>query len=160
MTKNSYVIRSDAVGREYITQNKGESDKNHTADDGTNETTGEGDIYATGGEKCPVGCFRRYIALLHPEIDDLWQHPRTSIGAFDKTWYKKSPMGEKHLGKMLGLLSSKYELSIRYTNRSIRVTSMQVMEDGGVESRDIQRVSGHKYVDSVTSSSLVQKEEA
>ncbi len=39
---------------------------------------------------------------------------------------------------------------MRYTNHRLRVTSMQVMEDAGIESRDIQRVSGHKSLDSVS----------
>ena len=47
------------------------------------------------------------------------------------------------------MLSEKYELSQRYTNHSLRVTSIQVLEDGNVETRHIVRVSGHKNADSV-----------
>ena len=38
----------------------------------------------------------------------------------------------------------------RYTNHSLRVTSMQVLEDGNVETRHIIRVSGHKSAESVS----------
>ena len=50
---------------------------------------------------------------------------------------------------MLPNLSLKYRLSRRYTNHSLRVSSMQVMEDGNVAENHIMRVSGHKSRDSV-----------
>ena len=150
MKKDSYIIRVDATGREFITQNKGEMDKNHDANDGAYDTTGEGAIYATGGKKCPVRCFRTYLLHLNPNLDCLWQKPRTKISMVDHIWYCNSPMGEKTLGKMLGVMSMKYKLSVRYTNHCLRVTSMQVMDDAGVSARHIQRVSGHKSLDSVS----------
>ena len=51
---------------------------------------------------------------------------------------------------MLAKMSLKYKLSKRYTNHSIRVTSMQILEDNNVEGRHIQRVSGHKSPESIT----------
>ena len=48
-------------------------------------------------------------------------------------------------------LSSKYKLSQRYTNHSIRVTSVQTLEDVNVECRHIVRISGHKSINSVQS---------
>ena len=54
------------------------------------------------------------------------------------------------LGGMLPTLSEKYGLSQRYTNHSLRVTSIQVLEDNNVETRHIVRVSGHKNPDSVS----------
>ena len=50
---------------------------------------------------------------------------------------------------MMPRLSEKYKLSQRYTNHSIRVTSLQVLEDANVEGRHIIRVSGHKSLESV-----------
>jgi hypothetical protein len=50
---------------------------------------------------------------------------------------------------MMPTLSSKYNLSQRYTNQSIRVTSLQVLEDGNIEGRHIIRISGHKSLESV-----------
>ena len=48
-------------------------------------------------------------------------------------------------------LSLKYKLSQRYTNHSIRVTSVQTLEDVNVEGRHIVRISGHKSINSVQS---------
>ena len=48
-------------------------------------------------------------------------------------------------------LSLKYKLSQRYTNHSIRVTSVQTLEDVNVEGRHIVRISGHKSINSIQS---------
>ena len=60
-----------------------------------------------------------------------------------------APLGEKSLGNMMAKLSTKYGLSERYTNHSIRVTSLQILEDENIEGRHIIRISGHKSVDSI-----------
>ena len=95
-------------------------------------------------------CFARYLSLLHPDCNDLWQRPRVKFNNLDITWYCNVPLGEKYLGKMLPTLSTKYELSQRYTNHSLRVTSLQVLDDANVDSRHIIRVSGHKNPESVS----------
>ena len=151
MTKYSHAVSTDATGRRYIhkTNGKGEADKNHNENDDTNDTTGEGVIYETGNDKCPVKCYLKYISLLNPHLDALWQRPRPSVTVCDRIWYCNAPLGEKSLGDMLPNLSLKYRLSRRYTNHSLRVSSMQVMEDGNVAENHIMRVSGHKSRDSV-----------
>ena len=50
---------------------------------------------------------------------------------------------------MMAKMSSKYGLSERYTNHSIRVTSLQLLDDENIEGRHIIRISGHKSIDSV-----------
>ena len=66
-----------------------------------------------------------------------------------KKRYCNVPVGQKILGGMMPRLSEKYKLSQRYTNHSIQVTSLQVLEDANVEGRHIIRVSGHKSLESV-----------
>ena len=46
-------------------------------------------------------------------------------------------------------LSTKYNLSQRYTNHCLRVTGLQVLDDAQIEGRHIIRVSGHKRTESV-----------
>ena len=46
-------------------------------------------------------------------------------------------------------MSMKYNLSQRYTNHSLHVTSLQTLDDAKIEGRYIIRVSGHKSVSSV-----------
>ena len=50
---------------------------------------------------------------------------------------------------MLPRMSIKYGLSQRYTNHSLRVTSLQILEDCQVNARHVIRVSGHKQTDSL-----------
>ena len=150
MTKSSFICDKDAAGKELIAQNFGEADKNHTVNDHPFDTTGEGRIYSTKNSSCPVKCYKNYIAHLHPMCESLWQHPRPSANSTtDAVWYSNSPQGEKWLGEMLPRMSIKYGLSQRYTNHSLRVTSLQILEDCQVDARHVIRVSGHKQTDSL-----------
>ena len=90
------------------------------------DTIGEGRIYANDGSKCPVVCFKKYISKLNPNQDSLWQRPKQNVSENDSTWYCNVPYGEKHLGSMLSHMSLKYNLSQRYTNHSLRVTSLKL----------------------------------
>ena len=94
-------------------------------------------------------CFKKYISKLNPKQDSLWQRPKQNVSENDSTWYCNVPHGEKHLGSMLSHMSLKYNLSQRYTNHSLRVTSLKTLDDAKMEGRHIIRVSGHKSVSSV-----------
>ena len=94
-------------------------------------------------------CFKKYISKLNLNQDSLWQRPKQSVSENDSTWYCNVPHGEKHLGSMLSHMSLKYNLSQRYTNHSLRVTSLQTLADAKIEGRHIIRVSGHKSVSSL-----------
>ena len=86
---------------------------------------------------------------LNPLESALWQRPKQSVQPDENIWYCNSPLGEKSLGNLMPNMSLKYGLSQRYTNHSIRVTSLQILDDDQIEGRHIIRVSGHKSVDSV-----------
>ena len=120
---------------------------NHNISDDAFDTTGEGRIYETGGFFCPVRTFEKYLLLLHLLHRALWQRARDVVRHNESTWYCAAPLGEKSLGNMMAKFSTKYGLSERYTNHSIRVTSLQILEDENIEGRHIIRISGHKSVD-------------
>ena len=149
MKKTTFGVFHDATGRRFFEQVIFPGDKNHDINDDSEDTTGEGRLYATGDVRCPVKCFEKYLSHLHPAQDALWQRPLQKMASGQKIWYCNSPVGEKTLGAMLSKMSSKYHLSQRYTNHSIRVTSMQILDDNLIDGRHIQRVSGHKSLDSV-----------
>ena len=150
MTKDTFSVSTDASGARFIFQVGGDLDKNHNISDRNDDTPGEGRIYETGGEKCPVHLFELYKAKLNPYINDLWQRPRV-LKSYEakEIWYMKVPHGENHIGDMMSTMSKKYGLSQRYTNHCLRVTSLQKLDDERVEGRHIIRVSGHKRVESV-----------
>ena len=129
MNKNTFAVSKEASGRRYIYQTNDESDKNHGVSDGSFETSGAGRIYETNGGKCPVKSFLKYVSLLHPDLETLWQRPRGKVNIYEKIWYCNVPLGEKYLGNMLSMVSTKYQLSQRYTNQSLRVTSLKKKEN-------------------------------
>ena len=91
-----------------------------------------------------MSCELYCISHLSPLQDSLWQRPLEHVEVGKKIWYYNAPVGEKSLGNMVAKMSLKYKSNQRYTNHSIRVTSMQVLEDNNAEGRHIQRVVGHK----------------
>ena len=155
MTKSTFGVAKDATGRRYVYQLGGELDKNHGVNDGQSETNGEGRMYETKDRNCPVSSYLKYISHLHPMEASLWQRPLEKLSPLQKLgqeiWFYRSPVGEKLLGNMMPRLSEKYGLSQRYTNHSVRVTSMQLLEDSDIEGRHIQRISGHKSLESINS---------
>ena len=100
-------------------------------------------MYETGGIKCPVMSYRLYLDKLHPESNFLWQRPRTMYSGSD-TWFCNVPIGKNTLGGFMSKLSKKHNLSMIYTNHSIRATSVTVMDEADIEARHIMKVSGHK----------------
>lgn len=63
-------------------------------------------------------------------------------------WYCDSHVGHHLLTDMISKLAN---LSRRYTNHSVRATSITALDDAGVKARHIIRISGHKSETSVKS---------
>ena len=149
ITKSTFAVGCDASGKNFVYQVSGENDKNHSVDDGQFDTSGEGRMYETNSALCPYKSFVKYLNKLNPALNSFWQRPRPKFSLLDDTWYCNVAVGEKTLGSMMSTLSTKYELSQRYTNHSIRVTGLQALEDANFEGRHIIRISGHKNEESI-----------
>ena len=150
MNKQTFGVKADATGKNYIYQINSELDKNHGINDDNSETTGKGRIYELpDNPKCPVKNFRDYIFHLHPLENSFWQRPLESFTPEQSIWYYRAPLGEKPLGNMMAKMSLKYGLSERYTNHSVRVTALQLLDDNNIKDRHVVRVSGHKSTDSI-----------
>jgi hypothetical protein len=146
MTKATFRVGVDDTGREYVEQHVPEMDKNHKEDAKFDDTTGEGRMYdKPGNRQCPVTSYKFYLSKLHPDIDSLWQRPLDTFISECDVWYYKRRVGVHTLGSFMPDLSRQANLSQIYTNHSIRATSMKLMDDAGVESRHIMRISGHRY---------------
>ena len=60
-------------------------------------------------------------------------------------WYDSAPMGHNTIGNLMSVLSEKAGLSTRYTNHSLRATSVHVLDNiGNFAGRHIMTVTGHK----------------
>ncbi|XP_052679231.1 uncharacterized protein LOC128160024 [Crassostrea angulata] len=153
MTKETFGIETDAIGREYVFQAIDEADKNHGSNAAPNETIGEGRMYAQPqlGSMCPVNSFKKYLSKLHKKLDALWQRPLEAFSEESTTWFCRSPLGKNTLASLMSEISKKAKLSRIYTNHSIRATAITAMDEAGIEARHIMRASGHKNESSIRS---------
>ena len=96
---------------------------------------------------CQVfGTYTRH--LRGNKCDRLFQRP--SLKENCVRWYASAPMGHNTIGNMMPNLSEKAVLSRRYTNHSLRATSVNVLDDiGNFASRHIMTVTGHKSENSL-----------
>ena len=88
LKKQSFALKTDANGRQYVTIVHQELDKNHRQD----ETKTQVMFEQPDSPRRPVHSFTLYLSKLHPELDDFLQR----LDPLYKTkpyWYVKSPLG-------------------------------------------------------------------
>lgn len=148
MNKDYFKISKTTSGLEFIYQKHNEMDKNHKI--GNDESTTDGIILEqTGYDRCPVKSYKLYLQKLSPGVDFLWQRPRPKVHINDDVWFTNQPVGENILGSLMQRISETRLLSQKYTNHSIRVTAVSLMDDNDFKSRVIMRISGHKSEESI-----------
>lgn len=110
-------------------------------------------LYFSGDEKCPVTSFTKYLSKLNPGNQCFWQRPKSKeyISPTTDVWYDNVAVGKNTLGKIMSNLSDDCGLSKRYTNHCIRSTCITALDDGGIETRHIMGLSGHKSESAVRS---------
>ena len=92
---------------------------------------------------CPVATFELYLPKLHPNYEAIWKRPKDSVHN-DGFWYANAPVGNNTLGSMMTNIS-KWGIPSKFnSNHSIRATSITIMDECGIASRHIMKVSGHK----------------
>ena len=150
LTKTSFVVKHDEHGVEFVTKDIEEFDKNHRLND---KDVDGGVIMATGKRNCAVAAFKLYVSKLNPKIDALFQRPKLSKFniADSRPWYDAQVIGVNSLTNMMKDISVAAELSMVYTNHSIRATCITQLDNGGNEARHIMAVSGHKSESSIRS---------
>jgi hypothetical protein len=96
-----------------------------------------------GNLMCPLASFMKYLSKLNPENNAFWQQPSDSYTDTSNLWYIRT------LSSMLTKISELSKLSMVYTNHSIRATTITEMDEGGIATTHIMRVSEHKSEESV-----------
>ena len=89
---------------------------------------------------CLVKLFEYYMLKLNVH-SDLWQRLKQKN---DKCWYDDQVVGRDPLNELMKTISKDAQLSMKYTNHSIRATMITKLDEKGFEARHIQAVSGHK----------------
>jgi hypothetical protein len=157
LTVDDFVLGTTANGTECLFSTD-ELEKNHQADD---ENADISMMVATGSSACPVSSYKFYLKMLNPKLSTLFQRPKASTPSTG-CWYDNQVIGVKTLQGMMKSISKEANLSKIYTNHSIRATSITILDESGVHSRDICSVSGHtseKSLRSYCKTSNKRKEE-
>ncbi|XP_072018909.1 uncharacterized protein [Amphiura filiformis] len=158
MKKDHFSVDTDANGKHYVYQAKDVVIGNKNPDDDSIKSRADGRrLYETQAKWCPVASFEKYISKLNRRCNSLFQTPieRSEFNWYkasnnhDKPWYNNSPVAEKTLGSFMTKLSLAADLSRRYTNHSVKVTSITVLNEIVFAARDNFSASGHQTVSSI-----------
>ena len=89
----------------------------------------------------PVKSFQKYLSMLY---NCLWRRPQDSFDPEEAVWYGNQALGKNTLRTMISTISQRAKLSKRHTNHSIRATCITHLNDGGLQSWKLMRISGHR----------------
>ena len=89
-------------------------------------------MIANDGPFCPVSSFEKYLSVLNPMNEYLFQRPKSS--GEGEIWYDNMVVGDNTLGKKMKVISHQAEFSTIYTNNSIRATTITILDRSGFES--------------------------
>ena len=159
---DNFHLNTDDNGNKYVIQVGSEVTKNHQSDD---DGVSGGIMYVNSANPlhCPVRAFELYITKMNPICDALFQRPRDKYSVDDLAWYENKPLGKNTLSAMMSTISRAANLSQRYTNHSIRATSITLLSEAGFNNRHIMSVSRHRNEGSISSyvkdTSIQQKQQ-
>lgn len=123
--------------------------KNHKGDVYDEKSQG-GRIYKSDHILCPFASFMKYLSVLNPMCDAVFQRPKSKENLKDSNiWYDNSPLGKHTLGEKMKRLSEESGLSRSYTNHCLRATTITLLDI--FEARHVMTISGHKSESSIRS---------
>ncbi|KAM6283613.1 activating transcription factor 7-interacting protein 1 isoform 1-T1 [Spheniscus humboldti] len=142
LAPDAFVVEKDKNGRRYAMFRYPGKGKNGE------DPHKMGKMYDMPGDpNCPVFSLELYLSKLPPEPPAFYLHPLklTSEQMQEQpVWYKREPMGVNYLGTMMPRISVAARLSQRYTNHSLRTTTIQLLCEAGLGPREIMAVTGHR----------------
>ena len=92
----------------------------------------------------PVGSFEFYLSRLHPSCQALFQTPNHHFKKAESRWFRNEPLGKNTIAKLMENISSKADLSERYTNHCIRASTITALYQRGVDAKQICAITKHK----------------
>ena len=117
---------------------------NHQGDTVDNDDEVDPKMFPTGDLRCPVKLFLEYDQKRNKANDIYFQQPKAANWLGKDTWYTSRPVGSRTLGEIMAKLSIGAQLSKRYTNHSIRATTINVLGRSGFNNREIISITNHK----------------
>ena len=149
LKKDDFTINVNTNGRRCVIKTKDELTKNHRVNDAQAEEGGM--MIANDSHYCPVYSFEKYLSHLNPINEFLFQRPKSKVPSDSAIWYDNMVVGVNTLGGKMKILSKEANLSVEYTNHSIRATTITILDRNGYEARHIMSVSGHRNESSIKS---------
>ena len=104
------------------------------------------------GSNCPVWLFEKYAVLRPPGMCDSDSPFFLAInhqGWVKGQWYKKEAMGRNTIGKFLSGMCQRAGIVGRYSNHSLRRSSITDLLQAGFSPCEIAQYSGHKNLNSI-----------
>ena len=153
LTPSSFTFAVDENSRAYATMTHDELFKNHPGGfDDTESFEKDGRMYcATDDLSDGYNALELYISKLNPQCPAFFQFPKRKWSLNDSVWYENRPLGVNKLAVMMREISEEAQLSIVYTNHSVRATAITLWLDAGLENRHIMAISGHRNEQSLKS---------
>lgn len=105
LSKESFVLRQDENGKEYLTLAHNPETKNHKDPTASDRENLRGFMFASPGDPlCPVDSFKKYLSKCPENAGAFYLHPRRiPLCKLESTevWFTREPMGLNYLGNML-----------------------------------------------------------
>lgn len=114
-------------------------------------------LYGTGGVNCPLVSMRKYLNMLNKIFDSCFQRPKTSKYTDSDEWYIDAPAGQNTTATFKSKICERSQLKKRYTNHSIRATTLTTIRHAGIHPNDIMSVTGHKRAQSILNYSTISE---
>ena len=152
-------IDDDSV--EYVELKIERGTKTRTGCEGQKERAFNPRMYATGGEKCPIALFKKYISLRPPRTQKP-DSPFYLLPANTSTpsiWYKHQPVGVNTLSKFMKVMTDSAGISGNKTNHSAWKTMITKLVQNDVNPLHVAQLTGHKCLKSLDSYSKASLEQ-
>jgi hypothetical protein len=145
MEKSHIKEKMSNKGVKYLIFEHCELTKNHQE---INEDIESGGVICEvqGNPKCPLRTTLKYMSLLHPSVNYLWQRPKAKITETESIWYAKQKLGHNTMANMMRNICKYVKLEKCYTNHSLRATSCTLLGELGYTDLEVQAVSQHKSI--------------
>lgn len=150
LKKDQVVFLYDDTGVEYATLGFNPQEKNRQGYK-LKEIEHDQRMYGTGAPNCPLVSLKKYINALNPASNDFFQRPKPHVLPGEEVWYINSPVGVNTIGQFMPKICTLAGLKNRYTNHSIRATTVTSLRHMGVHVNDIMAVTGHKCAQRIMS---------
>ena len=116
-------------------------------------------MYATGGERCPVALFKKYLAFRpeHTRATDSPFYLQPANTVTPSVWYKNQPVGINSLCKFMKKMTESAGITGKKTNHSARKTMITKLVQNNTNPLHVAQLTGHKNLKSLDSYSVVSK---